>query len=94
MKTFEEEAKVIEESIKLNGEYTTFKEIRHKNLISNNDVIKLLEEVGFNEIKNEEDVGYLIKCIVQYVVRQFYRIIQPTSPLRISIAMNAAPILS
>jgi hypothetical protein len=61
MKTFDEGTKVIEESIKLNREYTTFKEILHKDLISNNDVVKLLEEVGFNEIKNDEDIGYLIK---------------------------------
>ena len=61
MKTFNEEAKVMEESIKLNRKYTTFKEIRHKNLISNNDVVKLLEEVGFSEMKDNEDVGYLLK---------------------------------
>jgi hypothetical protein len=41
MKTFDEGAKVIEESIKLNREYTTFKEILHKDFISNNDVVKL-----------------------------------------------------
>ena len=61
MKTFDEEAKVIEESIKLKREYTTFKEIRHKNLISNNDVVKLLEEVGFSEMNGNEEVGYLLK---------------------------------
>ena len=61
MKTFNEEAKVMEESIKLNRKYTTFKEIRHKNLISNNDVVKLLEEVGFSEMEGNEEVGYLLK---------------------------------
>ena len=33
-----------------------------KDMISNNDVVKLLEEVGFKEMKGNEDVGYLIKC--------------------------------
>jgi hypothetical protein len=32
-----------------------------KDMISNNDVVKLLEEVGFSEIKGNEDVGYLLK---------------------------------
>ena len=61
MKTFDEEAKVMEESIKLKREYTTLKEIRHKDLISNNDVVKLLEEVGFSEMKGNEEVGYILK---------------------------------
>ena len=30
-------------------------------MISNNDVVKLLEEVGFSEMKGNEDVGYLLK---------------------------------
>ena len=32
-----------------------------KDMISNNDVVKLLEEVGFKEMRNNEDVGYLLK---------------------------------
>lgn len=32
-----------------------------KDMISNNDVIKLLEEVGFSEMKDNEEVGYLLK---------------------------------
>ena len=32
-----------------------------KDMISNNDVVKLLEEVGFSEMKGNEDVGYLLK---------------------------------
>ena len=71
MKTFDEEAKVIEESIKLKREYTTFKKIRHKDLISNNDVVKLLEEVGFSEMKGNEEVGYLLRNKnVYYEVRE------------------------
>lgn len=33
------------------------------------EIVELLEEVGFNEIKNEEDVGYLISNRVYYVVK-------------------------
>jgi hypothetical protein len=32
-----------------------------KDMISNNDVVKLLEEVGFSEMKGNEEVGYLLK---------------------------------
>lgn len=32
-----------------------------KDMISNNDVVKLLEEVGFSEIKDNEEVGYLLR---------------------------------
>ena len=32
-----------------------------KDIISNNDVVKLLEEVGFSEMKGNEDVGYLLR---------------------------------
>ena len=32
-----------------------------KDMISNNDVVKLLEEVGFSEMKGNEDVGYLLR---------------------------------
>ena len=40
----------------------TFETIHHKDLISNNDVIKLLEEVGFKEMKEDEgESGYIIK---------------------------------
>ena len=37
------------------------KTINYKDLISNNDVVNLLEEVGFSEMKGNEDVGYLLK---------------------------------
>ena len=39
----------------------TFETVHYKDMISNNDVVKLLEEVGFSEIKGNEDVGYLLR---------------------------------
>ena len=39
----------------------TFETVHYKDMISNNDVVKLLEEVGFSEMKGNEEVGYLLK---------------------------------
>ena len=39
----------------------TFETVHYKDMISNNDVVKLLEEVGFSEMKDNEEVGYILK---------------------------------
>ena len=39
----------------------TFETVHYKYMISNNDVVKLLEEVGFSEMKDNEEVGYLLR---------------------------------
>lgn len=39
----------------------TFEIVHYKNMISNNDVVKLLEEVGFKEMRDNEEVGYLLR---------------------------------
>ncbi len=39
----------------------TFETVHYKDMISNNDVVKILEEVGFSEMKDNEEVGYLLR---------------------------------
>lgn len=48
----------------------TFETVHYKNLISNNDVIKILEEVGFSEMKGNEEVGYILKDVYYGKIEQ------------------------
>lgn len=48
----------------------TFETIHYKDMISNNDVVKLLEEVGFSEMKDNEEVGYILKSYYNVRIAQ------------------------
>ena len=45
----------------------TFETVHYKDMISNNDVVKLLEEVGFKEmIEDDGESGYIVKLHYDY----------------------------
>jgi hypothetical protein len=48
----------------------TFETVHYKDMISNNDVVKLLEDVGFSRMKDNEEVGYILKNKNVYRVRE------------------------